>query len=271
VSEVIAVGEPRRERCLEHESTPARRRLWSVRDHQLKQGTSALLYHLRRFDPDAASPASASIQRATAIHDIDAVPIRPFCPGFPRSLPEARTAYQRRHRQRDLSVDLRILQRHRRSRRSGTGLLTYMGGLSTDPYSLFRWSLIALWLSGYVRERRGDLTTRLGRSLVRRALHWRTIVRTETRRASATSEHRPRPATTPCIPISSSAPRHMPPTPSLETAAGHRSRCDGSPGRWFPRSRADVYQSYLEARAGRQWLLVRGYDIRLLVGIPRRA
>ena len=163
------MGEPRRgEITYEHESTPrvARRRLWSVRDHQLRKREHA------RGSALPSPPVRSGRKRHLHLrpsrgnhsdprHRRRADPAgAPGLLGSSGSLPEARTAYQRRHRQRDLSVDLRIrpTSAHRRSRRSGDGIAHGYGwALRLRPLQPFPVvaDREALWLSGYVRERRG--------------------------------------------------------------------------------------------------------------------
>ena len=110
----------------------------------------SLLYHLRRFDPDASVTCiCVHPKEAKAIHDIDAVPIRPVLLGS--WAPRGRfLKLVRRISVGIASETYRWIYGYVQLRRTdvlvvpGTGLLTDMGGLSDfGPYSLFRWSLIA--------------------------------------------------------------------------------------------------------------------------------
>ena len=233
-----------------------------------------------------ASPASASIQKETkAIHDIDAVPIRPVLLGS--WVPQGRfLKLVRRISVGIASETYRWIYGYAQLRRTdvlvvpGTGLLTDMGGLSDfGPYSLFRWSLIAK-LCGcrvmFVSVGAGPLTTRLGRSLVRRALslaHYRSY-RDEASKRYVESIGFPA-GDDPVYPdLVFSPPPHAADSVSrnggLVTGLGVMVLPEKVAS---PRSRADVYHSYLEKLVlVVEWLLVRGYDIRLLVGdLHRRA
>ena len=240
----------------------------------------ALLYHLRRFDPDASVTCiCVHPEETTAIHDIDAVPIRPVLLGS--WVPQGRfLKLVRRISVGIASETYRWIYGYAQLRGTdvlvvpGTGLLTDMGGLSDfGPYSLFRWSLIAK-LCGcrvmFVSVGAGPLTTRLGRSLVRRALslaHYRSY-RDEASKRYVESIGFPA-GDDPVYPdLVFSPPPHAADSVSrnggLVTGLGVMVLPEKVAS---PRSRADVYQSYLEKLVlVVEWLLVRGYDIRLLVG-----
>jgi polysaccharide pyruvyl transferase WcaK-like protein len=141
---------------------------------------SAVLYHLRRFNPDAEVTCICSVpEDAASTHHIEAIPITEnFAPGWAPShrlgkvLRKVLVAipselYRWRRGLRELrTTDMLIIP--------GTGLLTDVGGLfGWGPYSLFKWSLIAKISRCkvfFVSVGAGPIYGALGKSLVKRAL-----------------------------------------------------------------------------------------------------
>jgi polysaccharide pyruvyl transferase WcaK-like protein len=241
----------------------------------------ALLHHLRRFDPEAdVTCICIDPGEAEALHDVDAVPIAPsaLVPSWtPRSrLPR----FVRRITLGIVSEAHRWIRGFAQLRRTdvlvvpGTGLLTDMNGLlGFGPYSLFRWSLLAR-LCGcrvvFVSVGAGPLSTRTGRLLVRTALslaHYRSYRDEASKRYVESIGFRA--GDDPVYPDLVFSP---PPLPS-EPVEGPVGRVVGLGVMVLPervsssRPRCEIYQDYIEKLAlVAEWLLGRGYSIRLLSG-----
>jgi polysaccharide pyruvyl transferase WcaK-like protein len=240
----------------------------------------ALLHHLRQFDPGArVTCICVHPGEAEALHDVDGVPISPVLLGSwaPRN---RLLRFFRRMTVGLASEAHRWLSGFAELRRTdvlvvpGTGLLTDMCGLlGFGPYSLFRWSLIAR-LCGcrvvFVSVGAGPVTTRRGRRLVRTALslaHYRSYRDEASKRYVESIGFRA--GDDPVCPDLVFSP------PPLATDP-----VDGPGGRVVglgvmvlpeqvssPRPRAEVYRDYIEKLAlVAEWLLGRGYWIRLLSG-----
>jgi polysaccharide pyruvyl transferase WcaK-like protein len=141
---------------------------------------SAVLYHLRRFNPDADVTCICSVpEDAASTHHIDAMPItQNFAPDW---VPSHRLGKVLRKGLVALPSELYRWTRGLRALRTtdmliipGTGLLTDVSGLfGWGPYSLFRWSLtakISRCKILFVSVGAGPIYGVLGKSLVKRAL-----------------------------------------------------------------------------------------------------
>jgi polysaccharide pyruvyl transferase WcaK-like protein len=242
----------------------------------------AILHHLKRFYPDAAVICISTGHEATAAtHHIETIPISDnlFKSGAPRN-PLAKVL-------RNLWTGL-IIEPYRwmmgfwRLRGTdmlivpGTGLLTDAYGLFRwGPYNLFKWSMIAK-LRGcklaFVSVGAGPVHTTLGRYFVKTMLYLADFrsYRDESTVAYLRSIGINVESNQVYPDLAFSLPEDVIPQPDEET--GRRTvvglgvmRYDGQYG--TPGADDGIYSNYLESLARlAEWLLERGYDIRLLSG-----
>lgn len=241
----------------------------------------ALLYHLRRFDPQAkVTCICTDPEAAAAIHKVDAVPIsstlldvraprsrllkvvRRICVGFPNEMYRWVKAGAGL-READVFVV------------PGTGLLTDMAGLrGFGPYSLFQWSLVARLRRCrvfFVSVGAGPIDSSVGRRLTRGALSLASYrsYRDESSRSYLESLGIP----VGCDPVYPDLVFSPPERPAIDEPRKNGGSVVGlgvmvlPEQLTSPRPRAEVYEGYVENLAGvAEWLLDRGYDIKLLIG-----
>jgi polysaccharide pyruvyl transferase WcaK-like protein len=242
----------------------------------------AILYHLRRFHPDAEITCiSTGREIIAAIHHINAVPIadvlfetwhprnrvtkalRKICVGLPSEIYRWVRCFITLRR-----TDLLIVP--------GTGLLTDAYGLSNwGPYSLFRWSLMAR-ICGcklrFVSVGVGPLYGTLGRYFVKSMLSWADF---RSYRDDSSKRYLKeigfRADNDPVYPdLAFSLPQVARP-PQNGNESGRFVVGLGVmdyAGRYSVANPSDrIYSAYLDNLvAVTQWLLAHGYDVRLLIG-----
>ena len=241
----------------------------------------AILYHLRRFQPDAEATCICTGPEATvATHHIEAIPL---AEKFFKSVPRNRLLRTLRTVCIVMPSEpyrwVRGLVRLRRTDMliiPGTGLLTDAYGLSSwGPYNLFKWSLLAKICRCkllFVSVGAGPIYGALGRYFVKSVLSFADF---RSYRDKSTIQYLEgigfRAANDQIYPdLVFSFPEAV--IPNQNAKKGRRSVVGlgvmGSAGRYGVDGPSDaIYSAYLENLVTfAKWLLAREYDIRLLIG-----